>query len=164
MKIADRTQGRKGLWTILALLVAVIFVWVMNLPGVGEKLYTIIHYGPLVAICTLLGLLACFKKQSIAYLILGSLIVVAVYAVLLAVPTMLLWNWLMPAICGFKTITFWQALGLAYLCKLLTSNSSGSSGDSSKTETIQTGRNETYIPEDLRVTDRLPEAWRAFFR
>jgi Ca2+/H+ antiporter, TMEM165/GDT1 family len=30
-----------------------------------------------------------------------------------------LWNWLMPAIFGLKVITFWQALGLLFLSKLL---------------------------------------------
>ena len=33
--------------------------------------------------------------------------------------TMNLWNWLMPAILGLKTITFVQALGLVVLSKIL---------------------------------------------
>ena len=33
--------------------------------------------------------------------------------------TMHLWNWLMPAILGLHTITFWQALGLVVLSKIL---------------------------------------------
>ena len=32
---------------------------------------------------------------------------------------MLLWNWLMPAIFGLGTISFWQAFGLAFLIGLL---------------------------------------------
>ena len=31
----------------------------------------------------------------------------------------LLWNWLLPAIFGWKQITFWQALGLLALCRIL---------------------------------------------
>jgi hypothetical protein len=30
-----------------------------------------------------------------------------------------LWNWLLPAIFGWKAITFWQALGLLVLCRIL---------------------------------------------
>ena len=30
-----------------------------------------------------------------------------------------LWNWLGPALFGLKTITFWQALGLLALCRIL---------------------------------------------
>ena len=33
--------------------------------------------------------------------------------------TMLLWNWLMPAIFGLTAICFWQALGLLALCRIL---------------------------------------------
>jgi len=30
-----------------------------------------------------------------------------------------LWNWLLPAIFGWHSITFWQALGLLVLCRIL---------------------------------------------
>ena len=32
---------------------------------------------------------------------------------------MSLWNWLGPAVFGFRTVTFWQALGLLALCRIL---------------------------------------------
>jgi hypothetical protein len=31
----------------------------------------------------------------------------------------LLWNWLLPPLFGWKTIGFWQALGLLVLCRIL---------------------------------------------
>jgi hypothetical protein len=30
-----------------------------------------------------------------------------------------LWNWLLPMLFGWKQITFWQALGLLVLCRIL---------------------------------------------
>jgi len=30
-----------------------------------------------------------------------------------------LWNWLAPALFGFRQITFWQAIGLLALCRIL---------------------------------------------
>jgi hypothetical protein len=30
-----------------------------------------------------------------------------------------LWNWLLPPLFGFRQITFWQALGLLALCRIL---------------------------------------------
>ena len=30
-----------------------------------------------------------------------------------------LWNWLLPPLVGWRTITFWQALGLLLLCRIL---------------------------------------------
>lgn len=32
---------------------------------------------------------------------------------------LLLWNWLLPALFGWRQITFWQALGLLALCRIL---------------------------------------------
>ena len=32
---------------------------------------------------------------------------------------MLLWNWLLPEMFGWHQITFWQALGLLLLCRIL---------------------------------------------
>jgi uncharacterized membrane protein len=30
-----------------------------------------------------------------------------------------LWNWLMPSLFGLRQVTFWQALGLLVLCRIL---------------------------------------------
>ena len=30
-----------------------------------------------------------------------------------------LWNWLLPSLFGFRQITFWQALGILLLCRIL---------------------------------------------
>ena len=32
---------------------------------------------------------------------------------------MQLWNWLLPGLFGWRTITFWQGLGLLLLCRIL---------------------------------------------
>lgn len=46
-------------------------------------------------------------------------IIPPVIILLLSTITMLLWNWLMPAIFGLSSISLWQALGLFLLSKLL---------------------------------------------
>ena len=48
--------------------------------------------------------------------VLGMLVLVGL---LLALPTMLLWNWLMPDLFGTPSIGFWQALGLYLLSSSL---------------------------------------------
>jgi len=57
---------------------------------------------------------------------LGLLILISIF---IALPTMLLWNWLMPVIFGLIKISFLQALGLNLLCGLLFKNSSSSGKD-----------------------------------
>lgn len=52
---------------------------------------------------------------------------VAMYAVLLALPTMLLWDYVMPIIFSLPQITLFQALGLNLLCGILFRSRSSSS-------------------------------------
>ena len=40
-------------------------------------------------------------------------------AALMSLPVMLLWDWLMPGIFGLRTITWFEAWGLLFLCGLL---------------------------------------------
>ena len=57
--------------------------------------------------------------------IVGIVIVtVVVIFILVAFPTMWLWNWLMPEIFGLTTISWLQALGLLALSNLLFKSSS----------------------------------------
>ena len=45
--------------------------------------------------------------------------VLLLYALILAFPTMVLWNWLMPRIFGLTQIDIFQALGLNFLSGIL---------------------------------------------
>jgi hypothetical protein len=56
-----------------------------------------------------------------------GLTVVAALGLVIAFPVMILWNWLVPAIFGLKTITFFEAFGLYALCAILFQSSSSSS-------------------------------------
>lgn len=57
-----------------------------------------------------------FKYAGI--FILGGIAAVG-FAVLFGYFVMLLWNWLMPEIFGLTTITFWQAVGIIILARLI---------------------------------------------
>lgn len=48
-----------------------------------------------------------------------GILVIGLFALGLGWVTMRLWNWLMPAIFGLTMITFWQAVGLLVLSKIL---------------------------------------------
>ena len=59
-------------------------------------------------------------------IVLGGVFLIVLIGLLLAFPTMLLWNWLMPLIFGLIKINFWQALGLNVLSSILFKPSSSS--------------------------------------
>ena len=64
------------------------------------------------------------EKFVLAVLVIGFALVVSL---LLTLPTMLLWNWLIPAEFGGPELGFWQVFGLMVLVELLFKNSAKSS-------------------------------------
>ncbi len=55
-------------------------------------------------------------------LLLFAPLAIAAFAAFIAVGggvVMLLWNWLVPPILGWRAVTFWQAVGLLALCRIL---------------------------------------------
>jgi hypothetical protein len=46
-------------------------------------------------------------------------VAIAVFIAIGGEVVMHLWNWLLPALFGWPQITFWQALGLLALCRIL---------------------------------------------
>ena len=61
--------------------------------------------------------------------ILGFTALICLVCLLLGLPLMLLWNWLMPIIFGLPTITFWQAVGLNVLSSILIGRTSTTSSN-----------------------------------
>ncbi|MGP8175552.1 MAG: hypothetical protein ACLP7O_13530 [Terracidiphilus sp.] len=59
-----------------------------------------------------------------------------------------LWNWLLPMLFGWKQITFWQALGLLVLCRILFGGYGGHGHDSSKWRGPKDKRWEGMTPEE----------------
>ena len=57
-----------------------------------------------------------------------------------------LWNWLLPAIFGWHSITFWQGLGLLILCRMLFG--SWGSGSDRNSRRHKAGRWEQMTPEE----------------
>ena len=61
--------------------------------------------------------------------IVTGLFIVVIAACILALPTMWLWNWLMPNLFGVKTITFLQAMGVNMLTGILFKSSNTTKGE-----------------------------------
>ena len=51
--------------------------------------------------------------------VLNFAVIAALIVTLLSFVVMRLWNWLTPALFGWHVITFWQALGILILAKIL---------------------------------------------
>ena len=70
-----------------------------------------------------------------------------------------LWNWLLPPLLGWPAITFWQALGLLALCRILFGgwHSSGRSDWRRRMRERMTERWERMTPEER---ERFRQNWR----
>lgn len=66
------------------------------------------------------------KVLVVSAVAIGTLVLVAL---IMGLPLMLLWNWLMPMLFGLKTLTFWQAVGLNVLSGILFKNTSTTKSD-----------------------------------
>ena len=67
-------------------------------------------------------MICCGKERSWGFWVLMSILIpvgIAALIFLLGFVVMSLWNWLLPGLFGFKVITFWQAIGIFILAKLL---------------------------------------------
>ncbi len=61
---------------------------------------------------------------------------------------MQLWNWLMPSIFGWRSITFWQAIGLLALCRILFGGVGSHGGHRSGVRRRMSERWEQMTPEE----------------
>ena len=66
---------------------------------------------------------------------------------------MVLWNWLAPALFGLRSVTFWQAVGLLALCRILFGGFGLGGGGHRNSSRRMEGR----IRE--RVRERMAERW-----
>lgn len=71
---------------------------------------------------------------------------------------MQLWNWLAPALFGWRQITFWQAIGLLALCRILFGGWSGGHGPRSNMRRRMDERWEKMTPEER---EKFRQSWRA---
>ncbi len=59
-----------------------------------------------------------------------------------------LWNWLVPPLVGLREITFWQALGILLLCRILFGGWGGHGGPRSNIRRRMAERMEGMTPEE----------------
>ncbi len=69
----------------------------------------------------------------------------------------LLWNWLLPPIAGVREITFWQALGILALCRILFGGFGGHHGGGSRIRRRMAEHWDRMSPEER---ERLRQAMR----
>jgi hypothetical protein len=62
------------------------------------------------------------RRKRLLFIAPLALLGVALFVFIGGMVVMHLWNWLTPALFGWRMLTFWQALGLLILCRILFGN------------------------------------------
>ena len=75
-----------------------------------------------------------------------AIVGMALFAFIGGEVVMRLWNWLLPPIFGWRQLTFWQALGLLALCRILFGGLGGHGGHGPKRR--WGGRCKNMTPEE----------------
>ncbi len=58
-------------------------------------------------------------KKKLIWLVPAAILAMVAFIIVGGIVVRALWNWLLPSLFGFHQITFWQALGLLLLCRIL---------------------------------------------
>jgi hypothetical protein len=88
--------------------------------------------------------------------ILGILLFIAVGGVVV----LLLWNWLLPPLFGWHQLTFWQAIGMLALCRILFGGFGRHSSVRSNVRRRMEERFECLTPEEReRIRQRMRARW-----
>lgn len=66
-----------------------------------------------------------------------------------------LWNWLLPGLFGFHTITFWQTLGILLLSRILFGSWGGGGGGGNR----RARRREKWDKMSPEERERLRQSW-----
>jgi hypothetical protein len=71
-----------------------------------------------------------------------------------------LWNWLLPPLFGWREVTFWQALGILVLCRILFGGCGWRGSGRSRFRRRMEERCERMTPEEReRFRQRMRERW-----
>jgi hypothetical protein len=98
------------------------------------------------------------RKRKLLWIAPAAILGLALFITIGGWLVMSLWNWLTPALFGFRTITFWQALGLLALCRILFGGF-GMHGRSRRSNSRErmAERWQTMTPEER---ERFRQSWR----
>ncbi|HKB70118.1 MAG TPA: hypothetical protein VKH46_04690 [Thermoanaerobaculia bacterium] len=58
-------------------------------------------------------------RKKLIFIVPAAIVGMAVFIAVGGALVMLLWNWLLPTLFGWRLLTFWQAVGVLALCRIL---------------------------------------------
>jgi len=98
------------------------------------------------------------RKRKLFWIAPLAILAMALFIVVGGEVVKLLWNWLLPPLFGWRLLTFWQALALLALCRILFGRIGGRGFGPSHFRRRMRERWEQMTPEER---EKLRQSWRA---
>ena len=101
------------------------------------------------------------RKKKLFFAIPAAIVGITLFLFLGGEIVKLLWNWLLPPLFGWRSITFWQAFALLALCRILFGHHGWRGGRGSGRERMRDRMSERWQNMTPEQRERMRERWMA---
>jgi|KBSMisStandDraft_5_1062788.scaffolds.fasta_scaffold831755_1 hypothetical protein len=99
-------------------------------------------------------------KRKLFWMVPAGILGMALFVFIGGEIVMRLWNWLLPSLFGWRQLTFWQAVGILALCRILFGSHGFRGHRSSARRRIQERVAERYASMTPEEQERFRQSWR----
>jgi hypothetical protein len=101
------------------------------------------------------------RKKRLVWIIPAAIVGITLFIFIGGQLVMHLWNWLLPTLFGWRQVTFWQAVGVLALCRILFGGfGRHGSGRSYARQRIRERMDERYATMTPEERERFRQSWR----
>lgn len=99
------------------------------------------------------------RKRKWYFIVPAAIVGLALFLFIGGEVVKLLWNWLLPPLFGWRTITFWQAFGILALCRILFGSHGWRGGHRFGRERMRDRMKERWQHMTPEQRERMRERW-----
>src|SRR6476646_8304167 len=100
------------------------------------------------------------RRRKLFWIAPAAILGIALFIFIGGEIVMRLWNWLLPSLFGWRQLTFWQAVGILALCRILFGSHGFRGPRSSARRRIQERVAERYASMTPEERERFRQSWR----
>jgi len=99
-------------------------------------------------------------KRKLFWIVPAAIVGIALFIFFGGEIVMRLWNWLLPSLFGWRQLTFWQAVGILALCRILFGSHGFRGSRPNFRRRIQERMEERYASMTPEERERFRQNWR----
>jgi hypothetical protein len=99
-------------------------------------------------------------KRKLFWIVPAAILGITLFIFIGGEIVMRLWNWLLPMLFGWRQITFWQAIGILALCRILFGSHGFRGSRSSARRRMQERMDERWERMTPEERERARQSWR----